>query len=119
MTAEEIYKSSPLFKCYEFDKFVKYDKKMIELTGSKRLRIEKENCLFHQDHFLFPRNEKTLQGEPFWDTHTADKLLADAVRTGLHISMPPKDLRQTNDEFKEFKLKPFRKHIYQEADAQQ
>ena len=118
MTTQQVYDSSPLFKCYEFDEFKKYDKKMIELTKTKSHRIAKENRAFHQDRFLYPRNTTTLHGEPFWDTHAAKDLLAEDVTNGVAAELAPMDLWQTRDEYKAFNLRTFRKHIYQEQEKQ-
>lgn len=118
MTTEQVHKSSPLFECYDFEKFKEYDKKMIELTKSKSGRIARENALFHQDRFNFPRKATTIHGMPFWDTHAAKKLLAEDVCNGVASVLSPADLRQSRREYQQFKPDTFRKHIYQEQDKQ-
>lgn len=55
---------------------------------------------------------KDTEGE--WHGSGAEKLLKEDVRNDLHKKKKPKDLRETRDEYKEFKLKVFRGHIYQE-----
>ena len=56
----------------------------------------------------------TIRGYPFWDSHPANLLLKEDVEIGLVSRVKPAELRALRKEYKEFPLKVFRSHIYQE-----
>lgn len=60
----------------------------------------------------------TKQGYPHWHTHAAKQLLADDVQFGRMCAMKPSKFHTTRDEYKEFPLEVFRRHIYQEQRKQ-
>jgi len=66
-----------------------------------------------------PRNKLTSRGQPFWDTHQANDLLAKDVKSGKASTMTPLILHSTRPEYQEFHLEVFRKHIYQEIQKQE
>jgi hypothetical protein len=66
---------------------------------------------------LHPRNQATQRNYPFWDTSEASRLLEKDIDDGLHVLMTPKELYNTRQEYKEFPLAVFRKHIHQARQA--
>jgi hypothetical protein len=66
----------------------------------------------------FPAKKLTCRGEPFWNTHCAKDLLADDVKSGLAFELKPELLRETRQEYKDFTLRTFRKHVHQEKEKQ-
>ena len=60
----------------------------------------------------------TDRDEPFWYNHPAKALLKEDVESGLAYDLKPVALRETREEYQQFKLKTFRKHIYQEKGRQ-
>ncbi len=118
MTPEQIYKTSKYFYCYPLDTFTTYNKNMVERTAERRLQNDKNLKDFHWQQQLYPRNEITKRGYPFWDTHKAKVLLTEDVKNHLHKTMRPKELYYLRAEYQDFPLSCFRKHIYQEASKQ-
>ena len=70
--------------------------------------------MLRQDLKLFPPKSKRADGTPLWDSHPAKYLLREDVAAMKHTKMKPSQLRLTRDEYKEFGLKEFRQHVYQE-----
>ncbi len=60
----------------------------------------------------------TNRGEPFWPGHPAESKLRVDVNTGKAYSAKPKALQQTDNAYKEFSAKPFRKCVHQEKRKQ-
>ena len=118
MTAEEIWESNELFKQYSLQNFKKYNNDMAKSTAKQRKDIKKEEEDFKQHCINIPHNEMTDRGEPFWYNHPAKSLLKEDVESGLAYDLKPAALRETREEYKQFKLKTFRKHIYQEQERQ-
>lgn len=118
MTVEEIWDSSPWFRCYDLNEFKKYNKEMISLVKKYRGRIEKESADFLADQSNFPRKSSTHTSEPFWDTHPARKLLEADVMSGLAYKLKPNQLYKTQPAYSQFTIDTFRCHIYQEKYAQ-
>ena len=118
MTAEEIWQSNELFKQYSLQNFKKYNNDMAKSTDKQRKDIKKEEEDFKQHCINIPHNEMTDRGEPFWYNHPAKSLLKEDVESGLAYDIKPAALRETREEYKQFKLKTFRKHIYQEQERQ-
>lgn len=66
-----------------------------------------------------PRRELTDRNIPFWDTHSAKKLLENDVADGTANAMASKkQLWQSRDEYQKFPLSVFRDHFYQERRKQ-
>ena len=118
MTAEEIWQLHPKFKCYPIADFKKHNKNMIILTRKKRKQIKKEEKALMQDWIAFPRKSTTGRNVPFWDTHIASSMLKEDESDGTAKKISPKALWESREEYQEFPLAIFRKHIYQERSKQ-
>ncbi|KAL7525946.1 hypothetical protein ACHAXR_002456 [Thalassiosira sp. AJA248-18] len=118
MAIEEIWASDNIFKCYPLDDFKNYDRDMKMTTDKLKKGIEKGEKDFEQDCVNFPHNQQNDRGEPFWYNHPAKTLLVHDVESGLSHDMTPAALRETREEYKQFALNTFRKHIYQEQERQ-
>ena len=113
MSAEEIWKSSPLFQQYELIKFKEHLKKMADRTTKRKQLIQIEHDAFIADMRALPPNRITSKGYPFWDTHPAFELLEEDEKSGRTETMTPLELWKSRKEYQEFPLIVFRKHIYQ------
>eukprot|EP00984_Skeletonema_dohrnii_P035774 scaffold35949_cov272-Skeletonema_dohrnii-CCMP3373.AAC.1 len=90
MTQEELWESSALFRCYPFQDFKKYDKKMEKLAQERRAIIEQRQADFERDLATFPPSERTNRDEPFWNRHIARMMLRKDVESGAADSMKPR-----------------------------
>jgi len=118
MTVEQIWESNSLFKQYPLQDFKKYSKDMEKSTAKQRAAIEQEEKDFEKQCNDIPHNEVTDRGEPFWYIHPAKSLLMEDVESGLAYEIKPVALRDTKEEYQQFKLKTFRKHVDQEKERQ-
>lgn len=117
-TDDEIYNSHACFQ--EFDE--KYFKKKVKDVRKSAARIneviDEQEMEFQKDQLAWPRNAMTIRGYPFWDTHRASVLLEQDVKDGLDSLYEPSELRALREEYQDFPLEVFRKHIYQERRKQ-
>lgn len=113
MSAEEIWKSSPLFQQYELNKFKEHLKKMSKRTKDRKHLIQQEHDAFLADMLAIPPKSLTSRGYPFWYTHPACDLLEEDEIGGNTVTMKPKELWKSRKEYQDFPLDIFRKHIYQ------
>ena len=118
MSQQEIWESSPLFKCYPFQAFQQYDRDMMKLVQKKRELIQQQREDYERDLADFPPSERTNRDEPFWNRHAAKKILEEDVKSGAANSMKPADLQNTRAEYQDFKSNTFAKHVYQEKSKQ-
>ena len=85
MSAKEIYDSHTVFQQYPFSRFkdnmrslakqVKRDKEWAKIEGED----------IERDMKLVPRNKTTIRGYPFWNTHKANELLHEDVKSGKRL----------------------------------
>lgn len=141
MSAKEVYDSHSIFQQYPFVRFKDNMKSL-----AKQVKIDEEWAKIEvedveRDMKLVKRHKLTVRGYPFWNTHRANKLLCEDVKSGkllllngnhdqhnntnFHIAflgkaneMKPKDLWKSRNEYKEFPLDVFRGHVHQEKRAQ-
>lgn len=118
MSPEEVWNSSPLFRRYPLNDFVKYEKKMRETATKKLDIIKEEERAFKLHCAAFPRNAVNERGELYWDSHAAKKHLEDDVRSGKASGIAPSVLRSTRKEYMEFTKRTFQKHVNQEKGKQ-
>eukprot|EP01082_Thalassiosira_pseudonana_P012983 g11855.t1 g11855 contig6:726043-726965(-) len=64
------------------------------------------------------KKSKPWKGCPVWHTHPAKDLLEKDVANGLHLDFKPAELWEMRDEYMEFTLKVFGKHVHQEKSKQ-
>ena len=113
-TDDEVYRCQECFMEYDrsvFQKHLNNERKLAEKTSTLVAQQEREFALEQMNN---PRKPMTIRGYPFWDSHPANLLLKEDVETGLVSRVKPAELRALRKEYKEFPLKVFRSHIYQE-----
>ena len=91
---------------------------MVKLTDKLKKKRGEENDVFEQYYQRKPHSINNDRGELFWYNHPAKSLLAEDIKIGLANKLPPKELHESREEYKAFKLETFRKHIYQEQAKQ-
>lgn len=114
MTWQQIHSSHEWFSEFDAKSFKKYVKDLRKANPKKMAIINEDNRIIGAELMRFPRPDKTLRGEPFWDTHPSKLLLRADLKAGKHLEMKPRKLRQSRPEYQAFSLKTFRRHIYQE-----
>ena len=121
MSAEQIWRSHPQFQLYDLEKFKTHNKDMKALTDKRKALISDEEACYRRDMLKLPRSDKSSRGIPFWHTHAASELLREHVSLemdGTIKKIKPQQLWKSREEYKEFPLKIFRKHVYQERTKQ-
>jgi hypothetical protein len=119
MKENDLYNLSPmLFHPYDKERFVSNVKNMKKAMKDEKALVAFQVDALAQDLKKFPAKSETFWGYKPWCNSAAKTLLQKDVQEKVHLTMSPKDLHQSKDEYKQFPLKVFRKHIYQEDYAQ-
>ena len=82
--------------------------------SKEHVRAQEEAAALEHDRLLFPRQITKPNGDFVFDLHPAKLILRRIVAEGDHIGVRPKDLWNSRQEFKDFKLAEFTRRIYQE-----
>lgn len=119
MTPMELFKSHKVFFLnFEYRNFYTNLRNMKGNLEEEIRHVKFDEDAFKHEQKLFPRNQFTNRGEPFWPGHAADSKLSVDVKNGKANSMKPAKLQQTDEAYQAFSAKPFRKRIYQEKRKQ-
>lgn len=111
---EEVHEREPIFKQYPLKDFKRNYKNLIKRIQEEKACIAFDQSALNKEKELFPRNPTTVRGNPFWDGHIAQTLLAEDVKSGRSSTMKPSELRESRVEYQDFPLPIFRPHVYQE-----
>ena len=90
------------------------------LTKKRRELVREEEASYQRDLLKFPTNvfDRDI---PLWNTHAASEMLEQHVTeemAGTVEKARPYALWKSQEEYQEFPLSTFRKHIYQERSKQ-
>lgn len=112
----EVYTMWPIYQDYNQDNFKKNLKAMLERHGAKNKRADFDAKAYVHDRKIRPFPMRDGQGCFQWHGSEAQKKLQAAITDGtyLHGQTKPKDLWESDDDYKLFPLTKFRDHIYQE-----
>jgi hypothetical protein len=98
--------------------FEQFDKRLKDHRDQYQLLLNKasmEEVLYQRDKLMHDRQDRNNRGELVFDLHPAKLLLREDVENGEHKKMTPSDFQATHLEYKLFKPKKFKEHIYQEV----
>ena len=70
---------------------------------------------YGHDRAIVNREIANAPGNKPWHLSNAKELLVADMSEGKHLTMAPKDLQATREEYMAFSLKVFRDHIYKEV----
>jgi len=115
MTPEAVYQSEEQFRKWPFKKFEGYLATLRAAIARHGNRALDDNADFYDDLLRNPPIATTARGYPIWKDSAAERFLVEDVNSGRHLTMKPKELRQTREEYMEFPLDVFRDHIEQET----
>lgn len=108
-------KNHPSFAEFSYENFPARLRALRIAIKERRERAEDDELALAHDRLIHPKPTHDVRGYPQWDGHEAHRLLKEDIDNGLHKQMKPKELWDTRDEYKEFPLDVFRKHIHQEV----
>jgi hypothetical protein len=114
MSAEEIWNTYPIFQEHDLEDFKKYDKDVVKLAAKHRKQIDEEVEEWQYQRRMVPRKTVTSRGKKFWSSHPANTRLIEDTKSGKASSMKPKELWKSHEDYQDFDLDDFRKHVYQE-----
>ena len=117
-TDSDIHNCHDLFADFEPRYFQKNLKKARKVAATKLKHIDATEAEHQREQLAYPPNPITIHGYPRWPDHRASSLLKEDVKNRLAYSIKPKQLRGMRDEYQEFPLEVFRRHVHQEKRAQ-
>ena len=113
-----LHQMSPLFSQYPKDRFVCNLKNLKASVAENKTAIAFDQAAYESDRSKFPVQIIGCRGYKRWDISDAKPALRLDVQNGNHTRCKPKELQKTREEYQDFPLKVFRKHIIQEEYAQ-
>jgi|688.fasta_scaffold1073902_1 hypothetical protein len=120
MSAEDVYKLSPLFQVYKLNNFKTNLGNLKHAIADNNEAVRFDHQALDHDKARFSGNVATTtpRKHPRWETSAAKCLLERDIQESKHKDMKPKEFWESRPEFKKFPLEVFRGHIYQEEYAQ-
>jgi len=118
MSPRILWQSHPSFRCYDFEAFQEYNKKMISLVKRHKKKVMQDDADFQHDMMLVSSKNMPSNGKVVWHTHRARELLKKDVRDGLASSTKPAILRLTRTEYQDFSVEKFCKEVHHEKQRQ-
>ena len=122
MPVEEVYELCDLFKLYNKENFTTNLKNLREAVAKDYDRMAADAKAYGHDiellKILREQQPSSFPKPPYpnWHTHVARLHLRDDLGAHKHMSMTPKELYLTRQEYQEFPHDVFCDHIYQERD---
>lgn len=111
-----VYNSDPEHKKWKYSNWVKNFDTLMRAIDRDRTRMQNDVIAYGHDLALVKEERANNQNLP-WHLSDAFRLLKQDVKDGLHEAMKPAELYATRQEYSDFPLDVFRKHIYQEVDS--
>lgn len=118
MQPEEIYKSYAGFQNYPLKNFKTNLKSLKKAVRERKIILKEDERIFQHEKLLFPRKERNIRGQFFWDTHIANLSLHEDVKNGIADQLKPSKLRETRVAYQDFSPEVFCGHVHQEKRAQ-
>ena len=113
-----MYQMSEDFQQYDITRFVSNVKNLKKSIKAEKNRVAFEEAAMVSDRQKFPKAGMTYWNYIRFDTSEAKEALRKDVKDKKHNTMKPSEFQETREAYKQFPLKVFRKHIYQEEYAQ-
>lgn len=113
------YEMSEVFKLFEYAYFRNKLNDLRNKYKERRNWAQEDDAALASDMLVYDRPTHNARGEPLWDGSAAQPLLKLDLPRYLKkkkkgSKIKPRDLYRSRPEYKVFKLKTFRKHVYQE-----
>ena len=108
MARQEVWSSRREFQAVPINNFGNNWLAMKRRIGALKSRAEDDAEALLHDRAHYPKKSNR------WDDSAAKAMLEDDVKNNKHTEMGPKNLWLSKNEYKDFDLKQFRQHIYQE-----
>lgn len=112
---KEIYDANDEHKKWVFDNWKDALDRLIAADNRDRNRMQDDILAYGHDLAIVKESRPT--GEVAWHRSPAYLLLKRDVDKKRHTRYSPKQLWLKREEYQQFDLKSFRKHIYQEVDS--
>ena len=105
----------PEYHLYPFERFKANLKNLQTSIAKHQANADRDAARLAHDRAIQPRPIVAAGGYPTWHKSQAEQDLKNDITDGKHTTMTPMQLRETNDEYKQYPKKVFRDHIHQET----
>jgi len=104
------------FHLYKYENFRNNLRSLKNGISSEKESIDFDEAAIERESIAFPRGQTTSHGNPFYDTSETKKILVELAKEGKleQYKHHPKQLKQSNPIFKEFKDTVFAKAVNRE-----
>lgn len=114
MTIQEAYDSRPEYQATNRYKWAARLRSTRTHVGSAVARAETDSDAYHHDDDLYPRQTHNHLGQLRWHGSEAARLLRVDVASGFYASTSVESLYIFREEYEDFELELFRRHVHQE-----
>ena len=113
MSVEKVHSSHPLFAQYPLQEFKQHYDNMKQKTKKRKETVDCYRIVL-DDHFKTwsRKGPKTSHGNYFWDEKDARHFLKEDVASGRVDEMCEEEFYNSNEEYKEFNEKVFRRQRF-------
>ena len=104
------------FHLYKYENFRNNLRSLKNGISSEKESIDFDEAAIERESIAFPRGQTTSHGNPFYDTSETKKILVELAKEGKleQYKHHPKQLKQSNPIFEEFKDTVFAKAVNRE-----
>ena len=109
------YQHTEEFQGLSYDlKFQNCLRSIRDIVKNKKDRVDQDQAAYDIFRQNFPVRKHNDVGDLRWHGSLAEHFLKLDMKANLHVGTQPAELRETREEYMEFSLERFRKHIDQE-----
>lgn len=114
MDAATAWHKRPEYKEMELNLWKSRFNGMRKIVREGKERASSDAIDLSNDRKIHPRPQVNERGTPLWIGSDAEVLLGIDIDDGKHKEMEPKQLYESRQQYQDFTLQEFRRHIYQE-----
>jgi len=114
MGPRKVYNQRPEFAEFEYGRFRDRLRDLRRTALNKKEQATSESAALAHDRRIHPKATHNYRGEPRWEGSAAERLLRLDMDAKKHERMKPSELHCSRNEYSDYPLKVFRKHIHQE-----
>lgn len=114
MEPAQVYLQRPEFANFGYERFRDRLRDLRAQIRASKHHASSDSAALAHDRRIYPKKTNNHRGEPRWEGSEAERLLKLDIDEGKNMSLIPIDLYNSQNEYKKYPLKVFRKHIDQE-----
>jgi hypothetical protein len=114
MEPATVYLQRPEFADFRYERFRDRLRFLRAQIHASKHHASSDSAKLAHDRQIYPKKSNNHRGEPRWEGSDAEQLLKRDMDEGKNTSVTPLEFYQSRNEYKNYPLTVFRKHIDQE-----